>query len=213
MTVGLLIITLIIILVLIISPVVITLVISKNEKNKEIFKHIISTSLIIDAVALIVLLSLWITPIKNNNLKFNNSEGSSKTTTNNEEAEEEITDDELSKAGFKELSLSEYLDLIKSSDKQIILVARPTCHYCQQFTPILKQAKEEMNLTVNYINTDNLSTDDWSTFQNSLDYLSSEEWGTPLTLIVQNGKVLDTNNGYVELDSIKTFFSKNGFGE
>ncbi len=213
MTIGLLIITLIIILVLMISPIVVTLFISKKEKNKEIFGKIISASLIIDAIALIILLSLWVTPIKNNNLKFTNSKDASETTTKNEETEEETTEDELSKAGFNELSLSEYLDLIKSPDKQIILVARPTCYYCQQFTPILKQAKDEMNLTVNYVNTDNLSKEDWTTFQNSLDYLSSEEWGTPLTLIIENGEVLDTNNGYVELDTIKEFFSKNGLGE
>lgn len=213
MTIGLLIITLIIILVLMMSPIIVTLITSKSEKDKGKFKNIISASLIVDAIALIILLSLWVTPIKNNNLKFTSSKDASETTTKNEEIEEETTEDELSKAGFNELSLSEYLDLIKSSDEQVILVARPTCYYCQQFTPILKQAKEEMNLTVNYVNTDNLSKDDWSTFQNSLDYLNSEEWGTPLTLIVQNGEVIDANNGYVELESLKKFFSKNGLGE
>ena len=69
-----------------------------------------------------------------------------------------------------------------------------------------------MNLSINYINTDNLSQSDWDTFQNSLDYLNSEEWGTPLTLIVQEGQVLADNGGYVDLDTIKKFFTDNGFG-
>lgn len=208
MTIGLLIITLILILILMVLPIVVTLVVSKKEKDKENYKRIISVSLIVDAITLIILLSLLATPIKNNDLKITNSDNSSETTTESEE-----TEDELSEAGFNEVTLSEYLGLIKSADKQIILVARPTCYYCQQFTPILKQAKEEMNLTINYINTDNLSKDDWTTFQESLDYLNSEEWGTPLTLIVQNEEVLDSNNGYVELETIKDFFSKNGLGE
>ena len=46
----------------------------------------------------------------------------------------------------RKLTQDEYLELLKSSDKQIILIARPTCYYCQKFTPVLKQAKEEMNL-------------------------------------------------------------------
>ena len=72
---------------------------------------------------------------------------------------------------------------------------------------------EDMHLTINYVNTDNFSSDDWSKFQNSFDYLASDEWGTPLTLIVQNGKIVDKNNGYVELDAIKEFFTKNGLGK
>ena len=72
---------------------------------------------------------------------------------------------------------------------------------------------EDMDLTINYVNTDNFSEEDWGTFTDSLDYLSTEEWGTPLTLIVQNGDSVAENNGYVELDSIKEFFKNNGFGE
>ena len=52
-----------------------------------------------------------------------------------------------------------------------------------------------------------------SSFTESLDYLKSEQWGTPLTLIVQNGEAIAENNGYVELDTIKEFFTNNGFGE
>ena len=110
-------------------------------------------------------------------------------------------------------SIDEYLNLLKSSDKQIILIARPTCGYCEKFTPILKQAMEDMNLTINYVNTDNFSSDDWTKFQSSFDYLASDEWGTPLTLVVQDGKIVDTSNGYVELDAIKEFFAKNGLGK
>ena len=72
---------------------------------------------------------------------------------------------------------------------------------------------DDMDLTINYVDTDKFSNDDWDTFYASLSYLNENEWGTPLTLIVQNGEVVDVNQGYVELDTIKTFFSNNGFGE
>lgn len=119
----------------------------------------------------------------------------------------------LETAGFKSVSVDEYLELLNGSEKSIILVARPTCSFCEKFTPILKQAKDDMNLTVNYVNTDNFTSDDWTKFEGSLDYFSNEEWGTPLVLIVQNGEAVAVNSGYVELDTIKEFFTNNGFGK
>lgn len=204
MTKGLLILSSIIVIFLMVFPVIITMIISKDKKEKDDFKKIISSVLIVDVIVLVVLLSLWVTPLKNNELKV-----SDKTTTTVAESSE----DELSEAGFTEVTLDEYLELLKSSEKQIILVARPTCYYCQKFTPVLKQVKEEMKLKINYINTDKLTEDDWTKFQDSLDYLKNEEWGTPLILVVEDGKLIDQNSGYTELEKTKEFFKNNGLGE
>ena len=206
MTKGLLIISLIIILLLMICPIIVTIVASSKEKDKKVFKKIISGVLIIDLIVIIMLLLCWISAIKNKDFTIKEN-----TSGNDSKASSETT--ELSKAGFNEITIDEYLSLIASEEKSIILVARPTCYYCQQFTPILKQAMEDMNLTINYIDTDKFSSEDYSKFTESLDYIKNTEWGTPLTLIVQNGKTIDENNGYVELDKIKEFFTKNGYGE
>ena len=206
MSTSLLTITLIIILIIMICPIIVINIKSNKSKDKQIFKDITVIIGVINIIACVVLLSLWITPFKEGSIKKSNSKTTTTTT------ESTSTEDELSKAGFNELTLDEYLEKIKSSEKTIILIARPTCYYCQQFTPVLKQAKEELGLTINYINTDNLSSSDWDTFQKSLDYLNSEEWGTPLTLIVQNGEVLADNSGYVDLSTIKQFFTDNGLG-
>lgn len=201
MTKSLLIVTLIVFILLMICPIVTTLIVSKEEKNKEVFNNIIKGTLVVDVIALIILSSLWITPLKNKDLTFKKAT----TTTTSEET------DELSEAGFNKISVSQYLELLKGSEKSIVLVARPTCYYCQQFTPVLKEAMEDMNLTINYVNTDEFTQDDWSSFQKSLEYLQGDDWGTPLTLIVQSGKLVDKNNGYTDIDKIKTFFTDNGF--
>ena len=204
MTKGLLIVSLVIVLILFVCPIAVTYTLSKKEKNKEVFKSIMSIVSIVDLIAIILLLALWIGPIKDKDLTFKTN-----TTTTTTSA----GSTELSEAGFNEINMEQYLSLISSSEKSIVLVARPTCYYCQQFTPILKQAMEEMNLTINYIDTDKFTSDDYEKFSNSLDYIKNNEWGTPLTLIVQNGEAIDVNNGYVELNTIKEFFTKNGFGE
>lgn len=201
MTKSLLIFTLILLVILMIVPILITFLISKESKESLLFKKIIKGIVITDVVVLVILLSLWITPIKNNELYIKT------------EQTEDLEQTSLSEAGFNELSMNEYLKLISGKEKSIILVARPTCGYCEKFAPVLKKAMEDMNLTVNYVNTDDFSDEDWQTFRSSLDYLNSEEWGTPLTLIVQNGVAIAENNGYVDLDTIKEFFSSNGLGK
>lgn len=182
----------IMVLVTVISIVIVTSISNKKESSKIIKKILLISGICILAVGLIGG-SFVLANSKDNNTKV-----------------EEVT---LETAGFKEVTLNQYISLLNGSEKSIILVARPTCHYCVQFTPILKQAKDDLKLTINYVNTDNFSSDDWNTFNNSNDYLKTEDWGTPLILIVQNGSVVDSNNGYVELDTIKAFFTKNGLGD
>ena len=185
------------VLVTMVCTIITTALVTKESKDNELVCKILKVFGIILVVTIVIGVAIGVSNIKKDDT---NSDNNVETT-------------ELEKAGFNEVTLSEYLDLVKSSEKSIILVARPTCGYCQQFTPILKQAMEDMNLTINYIDTDKFSEDDWTPFTESLDYLKSEQWGTPLTLIVQNGEAIAENNGYVELDTIKEFFTNNGFGE
>ena len=126
-----------------------------------------------------------------------------------EKKKEKVT---LDTAGFNKVSVDEFINLVNADTQSIVLVARPTCYYCELFTPILKQAKDELNITINYVDTDSFAGDDATKFDNSLDYLKNEDWGTPLVLIVGNGTTSAQNSGYVELEEIKSFFKNNGFG-
>lgn len=204
MTLFLLILIAVMTLVTMVCSIIVTIMEVKDKKAQDLVKKALGITSIVLLVALVIGASVGVSHM--DKTKSNN-----KTTTTESSLDSSQT--ALEQAGFNKVSIDEYLNLIKSSDKQIILIARPTCGYCEKFTPILKQAMEDMNLTINYVNTDNFSSDDWSKFQNSFDYLASNEWGTPLTLIVQNGEIVDKNNGYVELDAIKEFFTKNGLGK
>ncbi len=197
MTMFLLIIIAIMVLVTMVCSIIVTIIEVKDKKAFDLLKKVLSITGIALLIALVIGAAYGVSTIK-------------KTDSKNPEKLESVS---LEEAGFNEVTLDEYLDLVNGSEKSIVLVARPTCSYCELFTPVLKKAMEDMNLTINYVNTDNFSEEDWGTFTDSLDYLSTEEWGTPLTLIVQNGDSVAENNGYVELNSIKEFFKNNGFGE
>jgi len=196
----LLIVMLVLLVIITVSSIINTVLLTKSTKEKELVLKVVKICIVvICAVGLLFAVAFL----------ASDSEGTKKETTTSQT--EDVT---LSEAGFNEVSLDEYLELIKKEENSIILVARPTCGYCVKFTPILKQAKDEMNLTVNYINTDNItSEEDFAKFEDSLDYFKDEQWGTPLVLIVNSGKVVDSNSGYTELSVIKEFFTKNGFGE
>lgn len=204
MTLFLLILIAVMTLVTMVCSIIVTIMEVKDKKAQDLVKKALGITSIVLLVALVIGASVGVS-------HMDKTKSDNKTTTTESSSDSRQT--ALEQAGFNKVSIDEYLNLIKSSDKQIILIARPTCGYCEKFTPILKQAMEDMNLTINYVNTDNFSSDDWSKFQNSFDYLASNEWGTPLTLIVQNGEIVDKNNGYVELDAIKEFFTKNGLGK
>ena len=185
----------IMVLITMVMSIISTVIITKYTKSEKIVTKVLKIVGIVFAVILVIGCATGISFIKKND---NASSG------------ETIS---LENAGFNNVSLQEYQELIKEDKNNIILIARPTCSYCELFTPILKEASEDLGLTVNYIDTDTFTNDDWTTFNSSLDYLSQNEWGTPLVLITKNGKVVADNSGYVELDVIKSFFKENGLGE
>lgn len=192
---GLLIVITIMTYAILLSSIFTAIVVAKESKKQDIVKKTLQIMGVVTLVIVLIVGAFGISTIK-----------PSSSTTSTEETVD------LAKT-FNEVSLDEYLELVKGSEKSIVLIARPTCSYCEKFAPILKQAMEDMNLTVNYIDTDKLSEDDWTTFSDSLDFLKNEEWGTPTVLIVQNGDSIAENQGYVELDTIKKFFTDNGFGK
>lgn len=120
---------------------------------------------------------------------------------------------------FSDVTVDEYLELMKSEDKKIIYIARPTCHYCQLETPIIKKLGNKYNLTIYYLNTEkffddelNDYTEDGKKFINSADYYKEQGgYGTPNTIIVQNGVIVDGVYQYVEEASLLKLFKNNGF--
>lgn len=200
MTLFLLIIIALMVLVTMVCSIINTILIVKEKKSFELVRKVLTITGIILVIALVIGAAFGVSSMKKDS---SNNKSDSKTS-------ETVA---LEEAGFNEVTLDEYLELIKEPEKNIILVARPTCGYCEAFAPILSEAADDLKLSINYIDTDKFSQDDWTIFNSSLDYLNSEEWGTPLTLIVQNKEVIAENNGYTELDNIKSFFKENGLGE
>lgn len=118
---------------------------------------------------------------------------------------------------FIDITIDEYLEILKEEDKNIIYVASPTCSYCSMETPILKKIMSQYDLKVYYLNTSefydssiNDYTEDGYKFINSSE-VYEQGYGTPNTIIVQNGEIIDGEYQYVEASTLKDLFVRNGY--
>ena len=179
-----------------------------DDKKKEQIK---TATIIILLLVIVFGGSYFASEIKSNK----NTSSKTTTTTNDQKdtATDSDNDAEISEdkqAELNSIDIDKYLSLKKGSDKSIIYISRPTCHYCQQEDPIIKNIVYETKVTVNYLNTDELDDDGNTKLIKSDDYFS-EGYGTPLILVVQKNKIVDKIEGLTSKEDIVSFFKKYDF--
>ena len=118
---------------------------------------------------------------------------------------------------FVNITIDEYLAKMQESEKSIIYIARPGCSWCQKESPIIKSLGSQYDLTIYYLNTDPFWDSEAQTYsEEGQKFINSSEkyadgWGTPNTIIVQNGEIVDGEFSYVEKSALKDLFKRNGF--
>lgn len=118
---------------------------------------------------------------------------------------------------YTDITVDEYLSLMDADEKSIIYVARPDCSFCQKQKPILTKIASKYDLKVYYLNTSGFVdyeaqkyTEDGEKFINSAEVYKTG-FGTPNTIIVQNGEIIDGVYQYVEASELEDLFERNGF--
>ena len=179
---------------------------------KKINIESVKTGVIIVLVLVLVFGASYFT----SELQACNNEESSTTTsaTDTNSANDDSSSDsdipESEQADLNEISIDDYLDLKDGDEASIIYIARPTCYYCQQEEPIVKNIVYEYDVTVNYLNTDELDDDGLADLVQSDDYFS-EGFGTPLLMVVEDGEIKEVLEGLKDKDTIVDFFKEYGF--
>ncbi len=178
----------------------------KAPLSKEVTKNnTILTMVVIVLVLAIVLGGSYMLSEMNDRGAYSKPSNNNTTST----TPEEIPEDEQGE--YQLIGLDEYVSLKEGSELSIIYVARPTCGWCQQEGPFLRNVIYKYDAKVNYLNTDNLTKDEHSEFTKSLaedDSYFEKGYGTPLILLVQDGKIVDKLPGYHEQDDIISFFKE-----
>ena len=148
---------------------------------------------------------------------------SSKTNTSTETKEEGTTTLEYDVSKFKEISASDIEG--ESKGKTILLyIGRSTCGYCVQFVPILQQVQANHKYTTYYLDIAKIYDyqngvvldKDAESIMVGLKTNDSQKdvmnnfGSTPMTLVIKNGKVVDSIVGYVDAGTLETLVSSNG---
>lgn len=160
------------------------------------------------AVVLIVISSLIGTDNKTSSTSDKATEDGLTIVTNAQKESDAVKEDE--KKEFTQINVDKYLEYYAGEENKIILVARPTCHYCQIAEPILQNLAFKYDLEINYLNTDEFSDDDQTNFVNS-DETFKDGFGTPFLLIVSNNKIVESISGLTDTAHYTSFFKTNGF--
>lgn len=185
----------------------------KEEKKEEIVKkdrNAVIRNVVIAVLVVILLIILFV--LGNNNSKSyskdtssNTGNTSTQTTSGVADEASKISDDE--KGDLTNISIDQYLDLLKDDKYAIIYIGRPTCSHCHNQEPIMRYMVYKYGVTVNYLNTDELDSEGQNKLQKSNDYFQSG-WGTPLILIVKDNKIVDKFEGETSIEDLKTMFEK-----
>lgn len=112
----------------------------------------------------------------------------------------------------------EYEKLISSNNKSVIVVGQTSCSHCIAFKPAINSVAGDYDITINYLNITDLSQEESNKFTESLKtieyndpaFLEDGSFGTPLTLIVKNGKVKSYISGERTISQLVKEFKKQG---
>lgn len=116
------------------------------------------------------------------------------------------------------IDYEDYEEIVDNTGTQVVVVGQTTCSHCIAIKPALNKVAGEYDLTINYLNLTEMSEDEYNSFSESLkeieyndpDFVESGSFGTPLTLIIENGKVKDYISGERTKSQLVREFKNNG---
>lgn len=116
------------------------------------------------------------------------------------------------------IDYDEYEELLDEEDTQVVVIGQTTCSHCIAIKPALNKVAGEYDLTINYLNLTEMEPEEHTDFEESLkeieyndpDFVEKGQYGTPLTLIIENGKVKDYISGQRTNSQLVREFKKAG---
>jgi predicted bacteriocin transport accessory protein len=116
---------------------------------------------------------------------------------------------------------NKYRSLTRSEETSIIVIGQSTCSHCIAIKPALNSVAEDYNLTINYLNLTELNEDETNKFYESLedieyndpDFVKDGSFGTPLTMVVEDGKIVDYISGSRTISQLVRKFRQLGLIE
>ena len=188
----------------------------KDSKTVEISVDTIKNISIVVLILIIVLGGSFMA--SNGSEKYAKESDSSSTEESNstddassaiEKESNSISEDEREE--LEEINVSRYLKLMKADEASVIYIMRTGCSWCALEDPIMEHIKYQYSDAPIYkLDIANFEDDDSSKFAESDDMFSGSDWGTPTTIVVKEGKIVDSVSGAGTSDALLELFKNNG---
>lgn len=116
--------------------------------------------------------------------------------------------------GLIKIDYATYKSKVENNENFIVIIERTGCGYCEMYLPIVEEVTNELSIPVYYIDTADLSADEYNELSSSNVYLKRNKWGTPTTLLMSEGTVVTPYDetvigGYVEKDELLNYLNNN----
>ena len=112
--------------------------------------------------------------------------------------------------GLKKLSYKEYQEKIDNNESFVFIVERTSCSHCQNFMPVAEKFAKDENLPMYYIDTDEMSEEDWDKLPKSNTFFKKKgnDWGTPTILVLAGKDAVDYIEGETTASDLKKLYKK-----
>ena len=124
---------------------------------------------------------------------------------------EKVEIDLISQAKVKDLKNnkeSTFGEVLATDAYVVIYLARPTCSHCVAQTPIMEKVASSKKVSIYYLNTDELTEDQFmQLFSIDTDLFGKKgsNFGTPTTVIMKDYKILDSIVGEAAQSEVESF--------
>ncbi|MFA5409552.1 MAG: glutaredoxin family protein [Bacilli bacterium] len=107
---------------------------------------------------------------------------------------------------FKQITVSQYIELAGESEEHFIYIGRPTCGYCVQSTPWSKLISYQLDKDIYYINIDEETDSDLKLLAEKTNDVYSG--ATPLFLVVKDNTIIRYKEGAGSYTALSVFFQE-----
>ena len=112
---------------------------------------------------------------------------------------------------FETIDADGLVEAYNWDETKVVYFGRSTCGFCVQFLPVLQQAQQEYGYKTLYVDIETIDADGQNKIM-GLDSFFEENYGsTPITVLVKDGKIIDSEIGYVEYSTFTSMLEENGF--
>jgi len=106
---------------------------------------------------------------------------------------------------------------VSGETAKLVYIGRDSCGYCVKFLPVLQQAQEDYDYETLYLDITTVTTteqqDKILAFDNDEKFLEENFGGTPMVLLMKDGKLVDEWIGYADYATYAAWLEENGFAK